>query len=254
MSKETNNDSLQKANSAAKHLARMSKAASSFHDQMSKLHKAHHDDMQSACSNLAKVLGVGDAYTEGGGVGEVKGEAQVPAGGTQNIQDFGKAAAAPVAAAAQETFTKAEVESLIEDTLSKFVDSLTKAKGGKGKPNESSSSSSSSSSTPANKAAKPNESSSSSSSAAGGKKTSKGIGSRAEATPVTRTTPVFKAMEGMPNLQQPTAATPATQAEREALVVKAASGDQEAVLQLMKGVKMIDGVPDTLVAPLSKIH
>lgn len=259
MSKENNNDSLQKAHGAMQHIARIAKACGSFHEEMGKLHKshldkvnalhkAHHDDLQSALGKLAKTLGVENTFSEGGSAIGEPASAGTPAvsGGTPNIQDFGKAAGI------SEGMTKEQVEATVADTITKVLTAvLGKAEGGK-KPEESSSSSSSSSKK-AKKAAKPTDSSSSSSSSSS-KSAAKGIGSRHKVAPVTRVSPVFKAMEGMPNnAAAPAAATQATQAEREALVLKAANGDTEAILQLMKGAQPAE-LPNTLMEPLSKIH
>jgi hypothetical protein len=79
-----------------------------------------------------------------------------------------------------------------------------------------------------------------------------GVGDRTN-VPVARVASpnVAKAFDQPGPSGQPVAAR--TDAETQALVIKAAGGDQEAQLALMKGATPGE-IPTTLIDPLSKIH
>jgi hypothetical protein len=154
----TQTTALQKAHSAAHHLARIQKAVSDFNDKMtgmhkahcdsmckaheahsnmmkaehsshlekvSALHKAHHADLTKAIGNMHKILGVeqiGGEY----GVDEPNADPGV-GGATTNIQDFGgsRVQTSKVAGATEPV----DIEAAIAKALDQFAGALVKSLG-----------------------------------------------------------------------------------------------------------------------------
>jgi len=244
---------LAKAHGAAVHLTRIAKAVTGFHDQMSKLHK---------------ILGTGagdqDEPAASPGGGSEPTAVNITAAGTPNIVPFDKSTPAPTAtttvmtAEQQNLAITKGIEQGIEAALMKIVPALM----GKGDvvdemecPNckkdmkecqctkvqiaKAAAAQARITQPPA-----PTE-------PAPVNKTA-GVGDRNN-VPVARaaTANVAKAFDQPGPSGQPV--TTRTDAETQALVVKAAGGDQEAQLALMKGSKPSE-IPSTLIDPLSKIH
>jgi len=257
MAETTNNTPLlEKAaqESISKSLGRMAAATESFNTTMARLHKAHHDDMSKAYGGLAKALGVeGFPYSVGGN-GE-PGSVDIEKEGTKNLQDFEPKGpwdhgAAPRSdpppapgekAAPAGTLTKDEVAAMIkaerEQTVNDTVSEVLTALFGKGHDADD---------------LCPNCHLKKGECKCAAMKVERaapaaGIGDRGSIAPVVRgETPLTK---GGAIVQD----APMTDSEREDVVRKAANGDTDAILRLMKGARPTD-VPTTLVEPLSKIH
>jgi hypothetical protein len=239
---------LEKAHSAGTIIGRMGKAVTSFHKTMGDLHKAHHDDMHKAFGQLTKVLGTGPGEQESNGVApgssEPVGVGLVPDGATSNLQDFGK-----LAPADQQKALDAMILKGVEAVLTKVLTpeggdcpacsgdmtscACTKAQIAKAASDKLNKTVETPVVEPVAKVAP-------------------GIGDR-KTVPVARVvSPAMgKAFDQPGNSGQPV--TEHTEAEMSVLVQKAASGDQNAQLELMKGSKPTE-IPSTLIEPLSKIH
>jgi chemotaxis protein histidine kinase CheA len=287
MDNEQTATTLEKAASAHSRIEKIRKAVTAHHEKMTSLHKAHHTDILSALDGLDKVIGGSETNSpkapEGsagstGGTDPVK-VGLVPAGATENLVTFDKAAQDAQAAAVQKA---------VDAGVNKALEGLFKAMGidpkdlekaaKKGDSSSSSSSSSSSapkkahkaakpadssssssSSRPAVKAAKPADSSSSSSSSSSPsrpKKAHKGVGDRMNIHPQGSNRPVMKGMEGgagMPDLQSQRQIAKGTTIDA-SIVEKAMNGDAEARALLFKGVTAQDSIPDTVIGHLSKVN
>jgi len=239
MSKE--NTALQKAHSFGVHLGRMQKAIDSFHEHMSKAHSAHHADMKASMEKLHKMVGITpEEQKEYGGGNNEPVSTDLESAGTTNLQNFGTSGSSDAAKAAAATnlakgreqpLTKAEVQEMLNGTMNTFLETFMKALvGGEERVNPPQQ--------PNGSVIEPNYSN------------SPGIGDRRQ-MPVQRVVggnAVNKAQDDGSITTQVTEVKMTPE-----LAAKAMGGDRAALREFMKSAKPGD-VPDTLVAPLAKIH
>lgn len=234
---EDNKELLAKAHSLRQHLGKMRKAVSSFHEHMQKAHSAHHADMVKAFGHLHKLVGIepGEQEEYGATGGEPKGVSP-EAAGTKNLQDFGGGEGSDVGKAAKKgdkggDMTKAEMSSMFEEMMAKlekrqddqFEAMLKAITGGDegGDPNQQVQSPT------FQKAA--------------------GVGDRTQLRqPVQQVVTKTEQQQPLEVTQQAVQITPE-------LMQKALQGDEEARRLVMKSA-LPQEVPQTLIAPLSKIH
>jgi len=243
---------LEKAHAAKAHLERIAKAVTSFNDTMTKLHKAHHDDMHKAIGALHKVLGTGPG-TQGEvapGGSEPEGVGTIPAGASTSTVEFGKTTMTPEEQVAA-------INKGVEDGLTKILEAIL----GKNKEDEE-----------CPNCGKPEEKCACTKAevakAAAAKalagvtttdepvaKVAPGIGDRGKVAPVARVAApgaVTKAFDQPGPAGTGTVADTTTTVSAET-VMKAASGDLQAQLAVMKGSRPTE-LPVTLVEPMSKVH
>lgn len=271
---EDNKQLLEKAHSLAHHLGRVAKAVSSFHDHMTKLHKAHHDamhkahsdmmkahtehmtkvhglhkahhdDMHKAIQHLHKMVGVEPGEDAKYGIDEPKSMSLMDAG-TKNLQDFGGTPSPDAAKAANGSMTKAEVAEMLNEGFNSFATTFLKALSGDGDGDGDGDGEECPSCGKPMKHCKCKA------------KKAAGIGDRSQSQqPIFRATSptVLAPAKGSPEdvSNGLTKATPTAQMTPD-LARAALNGDRDALRKFMQSSQDAQNVPDTILEPLSKIH